>query len=524
MSTHKTEGYVNIRGGELKGPRKLYMKIHLTEIAFYKEQFSTMTPTKRPIFTIKIANTFLRKKVSTMLFGIENESTTFELLENDKYYQICCDTNDEFNDWISSLSPLIHSIGYFGYPLSVAVEKSGWKIPLPLYRFIPFLEDMGYYQTPQVFDTKITKPEKEKYLALLELENDINTTSLPPRIAFHLTSLFIESIPEPLIQRDYFDFKREFKCDSQLTQVDCIKRALSGLSNENKDTATYILRHIFNLYSYSECNNCSVKILSLLYGKCFLNNSKDSECESILFDFFKLMLSEFEFICEDMIDHFQTMGTPPPYPAKPSKQINVYQIQVQGAIEKYFLQFSEEIGFVRSSFKKRPERRESKDKKEKPEKFEKKRSGTWDDSSDMLLCIGELEDKDRKDLKNNSLPSIPFGEQKRNEVFKRKNSMPKIQIEPKQRTSFGFKKVYSITRPESVQRSGTISVTSPACSEGRGSPKPFEVKSPRKKDFTFKALLNRGKKQRLTTEIEIDQILKTNSIEKKGEKFLVNAK
>ncbi|BFU19446.1 hypothetical protein EHI2019_000851900 [Entamoeba histolytica] len=74
MNTHKTEGWIDIRGGKYKSYKKLFMVVRPVELLKEKK------------LSIILDNAILKRMISTEELGPTKPDLTFEILSGDDYY------------------------------------------------------------------------------------------------------------------------------------------------------------------------------------------------------------------------------------------------------------------------------------------------------------------------------------------------------------------------------------------------------------------------------------------------------
>ncbi|BFU19451.1 rhogap domain containing protein [Entamoeba histolytica] len=333
MNTHKTEGWIDIRGGKYKSYKKLFMVVRPVELVFFKEK-----DLKEKKLSIILDNAILKRMISTEELGPTKPDLTFEILSGDDYYQLECSSLDDFNKWTVTLAPLIQSIGYFGYSIDVAIEKGGWYVPLPLYRLIPYLEESNYYITPKIMLQQVAPLDLCRYISILDSGNDIATNSIYPKLAFEIIKMYLKRLAEPILGIYYFDMKKGLATEDLVNKVNNIKKIISLSNDDEQYTLYFVLRHLHNIYSNNDFNEATISQIATTFGPCIIYNSADFSYQSVIKDLIDIMLEQYDYICDDLNKKGEQLPAIPCYPSVVSNENTLYNEQLQQAIVKFLKQ------------------------------------------------------------------------------------------------------------------------------------------------------------------------------------------
>ncbi|ELP83404.1 hypothetical protein EIN_373990 [Entamoeba invadens IP1] len=226
-------------------------------------------------------------------------------------------------------------IGYFGNSVLFASEKSKWVVPLPLYRFIPYLEEKNFYVTNNLLDYLIPENEVLKFLNVLELGSDIDPSTIPLQLSFEIVRIYLDSLTDPIINVDYFSIKKSLQSDSQLNKVDAIKSIFDELDNNRKSVVYFVIRHMYNIFNNSQQNGVSAEEIAELFGKSLIYNNADFGYENVRNSFVRLVLEEFDYVSENVLEFGKTLGNPPNYPVGTGESKCHYLEDVELSVSKF---------------------------------------------------------------------------------------------------------------------------------------------------------------------------------------------
>ncbi|BFU24354.1 Rho GTPase activating protein, putative [Entamoeba histolytica HM-1:IMSS-B] len=246
----------------------------------------------------------------------EEIKLSFEIVFDKEYYFICKD-KCEYWYWINKLSYFTHNIGVLGFPLLVAIRKSGWRVPNPIYRCIEYLEQNNGINVEGIFRMNGNAKDIDRIKDLVEHDQDIQFTQEDDCfIAASFLKLYLREMLEPLIPFNLYEqFIQLPKGGSNIKQFIC------QLPEANQDTLWFILHFLKKVVHNSEKNkmnayNLSTCIALTVCSPQLTKSTDQMEYTLGAVESFSFLLTHFdEMFCEIEKRNMNKGMTLPTFPA-----------------------------------------------------------------------------------------------------------------------------------------------------------------------------------------------------------------
>ncbi|ELP84717.1 hypothetical protein EIN_173920 [Entamoeba invadens IP1] len=127
---------------------------------------------------------------------------------SDRVFIVKCSNLESLNFWLCSMFNKTEIQGFYGIPLRVAISKSQWRFPLPLYRSLQYLENHKGDELVGVFRLSAGAQEMKEIRSKFDLGKDYDPEGFTDCVlASCVVKDYLRALPEPLIPFDlYQDF------------------------------------------------------------------------------------------------------------------------------------------------------------------------------------------------------------------------------------------------------------------------------------------------------------------------------
>ncbi|ELP84897.1 Rho-type GTPase activating protein, putative [Entamoeba invadens IP1] len=234
----------------------------------------------------------------------------------DKEYIFVAMNKVEAAFWYKAIAPLTHPYGVFGYPLEIAVKKSGWRVPLVVYRAVEFLRTTKGYEQEGIFRMNGSVAELKVLREMADQDKDFIINPKQDSIMIgHFLKYYLNQMVEPVIP---YEKATQF---SQLTSNENPKAFIMSLSTETQDTLCYLLKFLREVAQCSQKNKMTFQNLSLCFALAICREETNDKNEQMLFpshviNSLSLLLNSFNTVFDEIIERNERFGNEPPkYPA-----------------------------------------------------------------------------------------------------------------------------------------------------------------------------------------------------------------
>ncbi|KAL7719796.1 Rho-GAP domain-containing protein [Entamoeba marina] len=218
---------------------------------------------------------------------------SFEIIYDMKYIFVCHD-NKELNNWVNTLSTLMTTWNTFGCSLRCAINKSGWKYPIPLYRGIEYLMKNEGWKESGIFRTNCPYTSLQKIKKHLDENQDIDLTELNDnKIAASIIKLYLNSLPESLIPPSCY------KNFISISNEEGYKNFIKIMPHENLSILFYLLSFLNEIVQRVDENMMTSNNLAICVGITTSRPPQNVVVDEIQHS--KDVISSFTYL----IDHFE---------------------------------------------------------------------------------------------------------------------------------------------------------------------------------------------------------------------------
>ncbi|KAL7721451.1 Rho-GAP domain-containing protein [Entamoeba marina] len=249
-----------------------------------------------------------------------------------KDYIVVCRSPKDYLLWIHTLSRLSNTIGSFGFPLQCAVQKSGWRFPIVVYRCIEYLTKCGGLSTEGIFRTNPSVQTLSEVKQILESDNDISLDEFVScRIAAALLKEYLRSLPEPLITFDLYSEYIKLSKISFNESLNFAKSLVNMLPPLNQDVLWYTCSLLKQIIQNEKQTLMTINNIATCVGLIIAKPPPTMKVDEmthtqLVIASFCRILENYDVIFESIRQRNETIGmTPPTYPAIQPTQTKMFQ-------------------------------------------------------------------------------------------------------------------------------------------------------------------------------------------------------
>ena len=218
-------------------------------------------------------------------------------------------TYPQYITFMTKVSLIAKTIGVYGYPIRVAVMKSGWRFPLPMYRCLQYLRYNNGINEEGIFRLSPAKAELDRVKAMFNSEVESDSAPFTDNItASVVLKNYIGSLDDSLIPYTfYYQFIDIASLPTHEEQVNKLKNMISVIPTVNQNCLWYLCDYLVEVYKHKDVNKMTEKNL----GVCFSPNivvcpNERSDADTLndsdkLIAVFALLITDFDTIFEDII-------------------------------------------------------------------------------------------------------------------------------------------------------------------------------------------------------------------------------
>ena len=299
--------------------------------------------------TIKLRYAYLMLYPKNKGLSDEQLKLSFELIYDKEYILIC---NNEFDhyEWINKISYYTNNIGLIGYPLNVAIRKTGLRIPYPIYRCIEYLEKNNAFDHEGIFRKSACQEDIEYLANIVQHDNDISMEDLKDCfVAASFLKYCLGKMVEPLIP---FELYKQFLLLNQGNIP--VKSFISMMPEPHQNVLWFITKFLNKIIQNKEVNkmneyNIATCIALTVCKPPFDKMDCLTETRNIIESFYYI-LCHFKEAFEEIEKRNETM-TFPEYPAFncPCPEISCLIENVKSTLKEKSLAKSIDLSSVSSS-------------------------------------------------------------------------------------------------------------------------------------------------------------------------------
>ncbi|KAL7721213.1 Rho GTPase activating protein [Entamoeba marina] len=325
MSTKKkslVSGWVEYRVNNKKFS-KMFMVLHPENLKLFTSQDST----KEKLIINFDQSVFNRTISNQSKFSSEKLPFSFEIVR-DKVHQFCVSDKTQYYYWVNSIPLSCSFVGVFGYPLIpvTSKKKSGWRLPLPIYRSIEYLKNHDGINFEGIFRVSASYTWMNRVKELLDSGRDIADDEFGPegiQVASCVVKLFIRELSDGLIPSSFYaQYLQAGKTSTTSTRVKILKRLVSDLPDIHRNVLWYVMDYLTDVLKHSKVNNMTTENLAVCFAPTVFGVGADENATDemkngpLLRVVFETFLEHFDSIFHGAAVENKKMGLQPPvYPA-----------------------------------------------------------------------------------------------------------------------------------------------------------------------------------------------------------------
>ena len=242
---------------------------------------------------------------------------SFEIVYDHEYI-IICSSYDDYIFLTNSIGIDVKSYGIFGLPLYTTIRKTGWRIPLVVYRCIEFLKEKKGENIEGIFRLNGSNDRLNEMKQLIETDTDFQFKEDDScLLASSLLKLYLRTLIDPLIPTEHFDYYMNITSHS----IEENKNYIESLPIVNQDTLWYVIDYLKVIVKNQEINKMNETNISTCFSLVISRNPDNSTLNEL--EFTKKTLISFQYILEHFDELFIDIQErnlaegiiPPQYPA-----------------------------------------------------------------------------------------------------------------------------------------------------------------------------------------------------------------
>ncbi|EDR25777.1 hypothetical protein EDI_276610, partial [Entamoeba dispar SAW760] len=228
---------------------------------FEEKKISIITnKLKGRVLTIGTKEIELERSVLTLDLNedhIEEEDALlcFRIISN-KNYILKFDNCEDYVYWMEQIAELATVWGMYGIPLKSAIKKSQWRVPLPIFRAMQYLEEHKGDEYVGIFRMSGSTTEMKKIRTQVDGEKDIDPMDFCDCVlAASVIKDYLRLLPNPLIPYNLYEEFIELRNNHLGHQF------VIDLPLENQNTLWYIfsfLRRVLEQQNINKMNIVSI--------------------------------------------------------------------------------------------------------------------------------------------------------------------------------------------------------------------------------------------------------------------------
>ncbi|EMD43632.1 RhoGAP domain containing protein [Entamoeba histolytica KU27] len=287
---------------------------------FEEKKISIITnKLKRRVLVIGTKEIDLETSILTLDLNenhIEEEDALlcFRIISN-KIYILKFDNCEDYVYWMEQIADLATVCGMYGIPLKHAIKKSQWRVPLPIFRAMQYLEEHKGDEYVGIFRMSGGTVEMKKIRTQVDGEKDIDPMDFCDCVlAAAVIKDYLRLLPNPLIPYNLYEEFIELRNNHRGHQF------VINLPLENQNTLWYIfsfLRRVLEQQDINKMNIVSIATCITLSISRKPPSSKISDLEHLDYahESVQYLLENFDEIFHEITTLNEMEGmAPPSYP------------------------------------------------------------------------------------------------------------------------------------------------------------------------------------------------------------------
>ncbi|ELP94733.1 hypothetical protein EIN_340710 [Entamoeba invadens IP1] len=215
---------------------------------------------------------------------------------------------EEFVTALIQIGLKMDFVGTYGYPLRLAILKSGWRYPIPIFRTIQYLKYNKAHLEVGIFRLSSEKEKIEKFHQILNDDKDSAKIDFEDvYVASNVLKDYFRSLDEPVIP---FKFYNQFKKCGEIVNekekcVNEIKKVIFQLPIINQNCLWYLMEYLNIVVLNSKVNKMTPNNLARIFVQNILKPSKIDQLQYVsdlnyLTDAVEAMIVNFKNVFKDI--------------------------------------------------------------------------------------------------------------------------------------------------------------------------------------------------------------------------------